>query len=220
MKRGVLAGWMIVVTTGTPGLDARAAEGKASGDGAIQGKVISPWIRQNEAVVYLVDAPRKAEPPAQRPVLDQKDMLFLPHVLPVVVNSTVAFPNHDTVQHNIYSPSPTAKAFNLGMYPPGETKHVTFDRVGVVPLLCNVHSEMAAFVIVLPHPFFAVTDKQGRFAIDHVPPGSYRLAFWHEKLRPQTLSVVVTTGETAQVTFENLQKVPFYSLDLATPKSP
>jgi hypothetical protein len=81
----------------------------------------------------------------------------------------------------------------------GVTKTVTFDALGEVPLLCNVHAEMAGFIIVLQNPYYAVTDKAGNFEIKGVPPGTYTLKFWHEKLKETSQSVTVAAGKTVSV---------------------
>ena len=219
MRRCGGTGFVLLVVGGCLWPIARGAQENDVNTGTIKGKVVSPWIWGSEAVVYITKAPGRFEPPAQDPVLDQRRMRFIPHVLPVLVGSTVAFPNNDTVQHSVYSPPYSVKQFNLGMYPSGVTKRVTYDRVGVVPLLCNVHSEMSAFVVVLPNPYFAVTDVRGNFAIKNVPAGSYRLTFWHERLKPQTLQIDVKAGDMAEVTFRDPKKGPFYSIELTKPES-
>lgn len=196
------------------------AEDQAANKGTIQGKVDSPWVRRSPArvepspaVVYLKDVPGKFPPPKKNPVMDQQGMRFTPHVLPVLVGSTVDFPNNDTVHHNVLSPSYSAQQFNLGMYPAGQSKQVTCKRVGVVPVLCNVHVEMSAFILVLPNPYFAVTDKQGNFTIKDVPAGTYTLTFWHERLRSKARKVPVKAGKTVRETFRKLKK-GHYNVDL------
>ncbi len=182
------------------------AEDQAANKGTIQGKVDSPWVKRRPAVVYLRDVPGKFSPPKENPVMDQRGLRFIPHVLPVLVGSTVDFPNHDKVRHNVLSPSYSAQQFNLGMYPAGQSKQVTCKRVGVVPVLCNVHTEMSAFILVLPNPYFAVTDKQGNFTIKDIPAGTYTLTFWHEKLRSTARKVPVKAGNTIRETFRELKK--------------
>jgi len=182
--------------------------------GTINGTVESTWVKRKAAVVYIKDVPGEFPPPKQKAVMDQKKMTFVPDVLPVLAGTTAAFPNSDSVQHNVYSPPWSAKQFNLGLYPAGVTKHVTFENVGVVPLLCNVHSEMSAFVVVLPHPYFATTDRDGKFTIENVPEGKYELRIWHEKLTPQTEKVRVVAGKTTEVSFRSLKRTRRYEVDL------
>lgn len=175
------------------------------GTGTVAGKLKSPFLRRRPAVVYIENVPgRQFAPPAKNPVMDQKNLIFIPHLLPVLVGSTVDFPNNDTVRHNVFSPPKSAKPFNLGTYPAGEVKHVTFDKVGVVALLCNVHAEMSAYVVVLQNPYFALTDKDGAVTLGNVPAGEYTLTFWHEDLKSISKPIKVTQQQITEVQFENL----------------
>jgi len=145
------------------------------------------------AVVFL-EGGKKAAPMAKA-VMDQRGKQFIPHVLVVTVGTTVQFPNNDTVFHNVFAYF-NAKKFDLGMYPRGATRTQTFDRPGLVAVLCNVHSEMSAYIMVVDTPYFAVTDKQGRFRIKSVPPGSYTLRAWHESGAVLTQAVTVKAEDT------------------------
>ena len=118
---------------------------------------------------------------SERAVMDQRDGKFIPRVLPVRVGTRVNFPNNDDVWHNVFSTS-DAKKFNLGLYPPGKTRNVTFDKPGVVRILCNVHPDMEAYLVVKEHPFFALSDPRGNYRLDAVPVGRYRLEIWHPEL--------------------------------------
>jgi plastocyanin len=171
--------------------------------GSISGTVKVARARDNrDAVVYLDRIAGKAFLPPKDPVvLDQVNLLFIPHVLPVVVGTTVAFPNNDTVRHNVFSPSP-AKRFNLGSYAQKVTKYVTFDKPGVVALLCNVHAEMSAYVIVTETPYFAVTNPAGEYKIADVPAGSYVLKAWHESSKPKEQKIEVAEGAPGRADFD------------------
>lgn len=118
---------------------------------------------------------------AEQAQIDQRDKKFIPRVLPVMVGTTVDFPNNDDAWHNVFSTS-DAKKFNLGLYPPGKTRNVTFNKPGVVRILCNVHPHMEAYVVVKEHPFFALSDSRGNYRLDEVPVGRYRLEIWHPEL--------------------------------------
>ena len=123
-------------------------------------------------------------------MIDQRDMAFVPHVVAVAVGTTVDFPNHDAMLHNVFSASP-AKKFDLGMYDQGETKSVVFDAPGVVRIGCNVHPKMEAFVVVHTNPYVAVSDAKGSYTVAGVPDGSYQLRVWHERLAERQIPVVV-----------------------------
>jgi plastocyanin len=138
-------------------------------------------VDRRRSVVYLETAPQAAfeTPPPGRAVLDQRNETFVPPVLAVTVGSTVEFPNSDRVYHNVFSLS-KPRRFDLGRYPRGQSRSVVFDRPGVVRVFCEIHSHMSAYVLVFAHRFFAVTDADGRFRLEAVPPGSYTLALWNE----------------------------------------
>ncbi|MCW8795996.1 MAG: carboxypeptidase regulatory-like domain-containing protein [Chlorobium sp.] len=169
--------------------------------GKITGMVEAQRARfKKDAVVYLKGVPGTFAPPAKHYTMDQKDLIFTPHVLPVVVGSSVDFKNSDNVNHNVFTPT-KCKPFNLGTYGKGVVKTETFDKSCVVDLLCNVHSEMSAFVVVLDNPYFAKTGADGSFTIENVPPGTYQIAVWSEKLKAAPQTVTVKEGGAAQVTF-------------------
>ncbi len=188
------------------GVFALPQDAAAQSGGTIKGKVNSPWVSRYEALVYVDQVPGTFPPPKEKPFISQKGLVFQPHVLGVVKGTTVDFTNDDNVAHNVSSPPGSATVFNLGLYGAGVTKTVTFDNLGEVPLLCSVHPEMAAFVIVLQNPYFAVTDKSGNFEIKNVPPGKYKLKVWNEKLQTATHDVSVDAGKTTTVEFKDLKK--------------
>lgn len=178
----------------------------ADATGTVKGVVKNPWTKRYEALVYIDKVEGKTFPPPREKVfMSQKNLVFKPHVLPVVKGTTVDFTNDDTTIHNVFAPPGSAKQFNLGTYGVGVTKTVTFDALGEVPLLCNVHAEMAGFIIVLQNPYFAMTDKAGNFEIKGVPPGSYTLKVWHEKLREASQKVTVEAGKPVTVDIAGLK---------------
>src|SRR5205085_5159687 len=131
----------------------------------------------SNAVVWLdaPNAPRSAD--RSKVVLDQRNLDFSPHVLVVRVGTTVEFPNNDRVFHNVFS-FRDGKIFDLGMYPVGALKYVTFDRPGLSRIFCNIHPGMAAYVMAVDSPYFAVADQSGAFSIVAVPPGRYEYQAW------------------------------------------
>lgn len=162
--------------------------------GAIAGKVTVSGARDNgDVLVYIASVPGQFPP--QKPVqLDQSSLMFRPHVLPIVVGTTVNFHNGDDVQHNVFTPSAPGDFFNLGTWPKGQSHPYTFSKMGKVELLCNVHHEMRGYILVLQNPFFAVTDKDGNFRIDGVPAGNYQLKVWHERATAPAKPAQVSTG--------------------------
>jgi hypothetical protein len=132
-------------------------------------------------------------------MIDQRDMKFVPRVLPVAVGTTVEFPNNDKTFHNVFSTS-EAKKFDLGLYPSGESRSMTFDKPGVVKILCNVHPNMEAYVIVKEHPYFAVVDARGNYRINGVPLGNYRVEVWHPEFGVRSASFrLVREGEVLAI---------------------
>jgi plastocyanin len=152
---------------------------------------------RRQSVVYLDPAPRAAFEGREdiRPRMDQRNETFVPHVLPIVVGTTVDFPNNDRTYHNVFSLSKT-KSFDLGRYATGKSRPVTFDRPGIVRVFCEIHSHMSAFILVFAHRYFAVTDDEGRYHLDNVPPGTYTVKVWNETLHgePPKRSVMVPDG--------------------------
>ena len=135
-------------------------------------------------------------------MMDQKALLFQPHLLIVPLGATVEFKNSDKVQHNIFWPSISGNkklGHNLGTWPTGESRNFKFDTQGAVPLLCNVHPEMSGYVIVSPTPYFTITDDAGEFTIANVPDGSYNVVAWHEGYKTQ--SKPATVSGTGKVDF-------------------
>lgn len=151
-------------------------------------------------VVYLETAPRSAfdERDPGRAVMDQRNELFVPHVLAVMVGTIVDFPNSDLIYHNVFSLS-RAKRFDLGRYAAGKSKGVRMDRTGVVRVFCDIHSHMNAFVLVFNHPFFDVTDVEGRFELPSLPAGPYTVVGWYEGEARVTRSVDVPPNGWAEV---------------------
>jgi len=188
--------------------------------GKIKGTVKVKGLRSPANVlVYLTKAPSGSMDLSKTNfVMDQLNLEFRPHVLPVLVGSTVQFPNNDQVDHNIFSMSRTKK-FNLGSYKPGDSKAVLFDKPGIVELRCDVHAEMAAYILVMKNPYFAVTDKKGNFQIPDanylqqaglkeqadLATGKYFIKTWHEKLKTQKEAITIT--EDGDVTIQlNLKR--------------
>lgn len=151
-------------------------------------------------VVYLETAPRSAfdEREPGHAAMDQRNETFVPHVLAVMVGTVVDFPNSDLIYHNVFSLS-RAKRFDLGRYAAGKSKGVVMDRPGVIRVLCEIHSHMNAFVLVFNHPFFDITDADGRFELPSLPAGTYTVVGWYEGEARITRSVVVPSSGWSEV---------------------
>ena len=174
----------------------------------VSGRVAGVSDREN-VVVYIEHVDGKFETPKDHAVMDQLNMEFVPHVLAVLSGTTVDFPNSDTVRHNVYSPT-KAKKFNLGIYPVGVTKQQVMDIPGAqaVSLLCAIHAQLAAFIVVLQNPYFTQASHDGTFTIKDVPEGSYMLVAWHEKqpdaeLPKVKISVAKGTPLKVNLSFKN-----------------
>jgi plastocyanin len=168
--------------------------------GTIKGKV-TPG---KNSVVYVEGA--AAQPTTDKPVtMDQKGLLFQPHVLVVPVGTTVEFLNSDQVQHNVFWPSISGdkkKSHNLGTWPQGQKKPFKFTEPGVVPLLCNVHPEMSGYIVVVPNKHYAETAADGSYSIADVPDGQYTVTAWHEGKKQQSKKITVSGDTTADFTLQ------------------
>lgn len=169
--------------------------------GTIHGKVSGV---SGESVVYVEAIASKTFPaPTQQVTMDQKGLMFVPHILVVQQGTTVQFLNSDSVAHNVFWISIGGNkklGHNLGTWPKGQKQAFKFDNPGVVPLLCNVHPEMSGYIIVSPTPYFAETDKSGEYKIENVPDGAYTVTAWHEGAKNKSNPVNVAGDTTADFT--------------------
>jgi plastocyanin len=190
MKRAVPAAGLIlalaIVLRGrAPAQDSGGAAPKSA---VLSGRITLalPGVRfaDVEPIVACLDGLSGRLPyeiPREVPVISQKDARFSPPFLVVTAGQTVSLANDDRIVHNVFSFSPP-KRFDLGLYPAGEKKTVTFDKPGPSDLFCSIHSKMNATVYVAPSPYHAVVSPSGGFQISGVPPGKYRLLVWSRKL--------------------------------------
>lgn len=215
---------------------ARESEGQVKNPGIIEGQVQvksmhsdMPERHSEDTIVYLEYVPGIFQPsekrhsittgnlaftkekglPAEPPIVDQWNVEFIPHVLPILKGSTVDFPNTDSVRHNVYSPVPipgTHRMLSLGTYDPDVIKIIRLDKPGEIALRCNVHKEMSAYIVVLDNPYFTLTDKTGKFTLDNVPPGNYTLKTWHEKYKPVSQQVTVKPNQTVTVVLPTISE--------------
>jgi plastocyanin len=187
---GVLALCLAAATTG-----AACAAASAGQAGRVEGIVEVARGAPGAIIVFLTPAElRSYDPPATPALIDQIDLRFVPRVVAVVPGTMVAFPNSDPILHNVFSPRGPGDGFNLGTYPPGETRARRFTEPGVHVILCHMHPDMVAYVAVVPTPYNAVADADGRFAIEAVPPGDYTLRVWRGRRPVYERELTVSAG--------------------------
>lgn len=185
-------------------ITAPGSAGTPQAGGSITGTVkVTGQSNSSDVVVYVEHATGTFAPPAAPAVMDQKALKFVPHVLPVLVGTTVKFSNSDNVAHNVFSPD--HEKYNLGTYAPGVAKEHTFAKCAKFPCaytqLCMIHPEMEGFVVVVQNPYVATTNEAGQFTIPNVPPGQYQVAAWSAKSKgqPQPKAVTVEAGKPATI---------------------
>jgi plastocyanin len=151
------------------------------------------------AVVYLEGNFRQ---PASLPTkeVEQKDLTFIPALLPIEVGTRVQFPNLDDQYHNIFSYSP-AKRFDLGRYRPEERPipSVMFDKPGLVTLRCDIHEHMRGLILVLKTPYFVMSDTAGHFRLGQLPAGRYTLKAWIDSRTTREKPIDLKEGQTLHV---------------------
>jgi len=193
VSAGVIRGTLSVASRPAISAAMNAYPGQAS---SIPGSHASTQGLASDAVVYVDQVPAKAEAElaaavaTECPRLAQKDQAFVPRVLAIATGTTVEFPNLDPIYHNVFSLSPVQR-FDLGKYPNGSSRQVTFAKSGLVKVYCDIHSNMEAFVFILPHHGFARPSSSGEFALPDLPKGRYVLHAWHPDLGEQTKTVDV-----------------------------
>jgi plastocyanin len=187
--------WLLLI----PLLFGSAADTLRSASGRVEGTVFTGTLPAAGAVVFLDAGNATAADPDGAPVIiDQINLRFVPQVVAVLGGTTVAFPNSDPILHNVFSPRGPGDGFNLGTYPPGETRARRFHEPGVHVILCHVHPEMVAYVAVVPSPHRAVVDGDGRFVID-APAGRYTLRVWQARRAAVERDVTVAAGGTVRL---------------------
>jgi plastocyanin len=140
--------------------------------------------------------------PSEPAVLDQQGCMYVPHIIGVQTGQTLTVHNSDDTLHNVNAQPSNNPGFNIGQPMAGMEYEHTFENPEImIPVKCDVHPWMAAFIGVLPHPYFAVTDAEGGFSIDRLPPGDYVIEAWSEGLGTQTIDVTVAPNETAEANF-------------------
>ncbi len=180
----------------------------ADATGSIKGTIKASGVRNPENVlVYIEKTPGEFPAPEKPAEMDQVKLVFVPHVLPIVKGTTVQFKNGDPILHNIFWPNSKDGSYpghNLGSWGKGGVRTFTYDKLGHLVLLCNVHPEMEGHIIVLQNPFFAVVGKEGTYEIKNVPPGEYTVKTWYpnpRRLRSKSATVTIEAGKAATLDF-------------------
>jgi plastocyanin len=219
LTAGVAAGGTITGNVSAQGKD-MAVDGNADGAYASHKyKFVEKmdYAAMHDFVVYVEGAFGTNSAPSTNAAtvtttrVAQEGAMFSPHVLPIMAGTTVEWPNHDRIYHNVFSMS-DAKQFDLGLYkgnPP--EKRVTFDKPGRVDVFCSIHTSMNCIVLVLENPYFTSTDEQGNYQITNVPPGKYKLKAWHERLPADEREITVPTNGEVRVDFVlGIKNLPQY----------
>jgi plastocyanin len=165
--------------------------------GDVKGKVSAAGLKSAENIAVYVDAVpgKKFDPPVQHVSVDQRNLKFTPHTIIILRGTTADFLNSDQVAHNVYWPSINGNKklrHSLTVVSPGQKKSFQFNDLGTAQILCNIHADMVAYVVVVPTPYFALTGNDGTFTIKNVPPGAYTLKTWSEDGKPTTQTITVT----------------------------
>lgn len=205
VRAAVSAAVLVCLFPGTTRPISQEAGGTVRGRVTFDGEATPYFGKVSETIVYLMgddlpaDGPRQEGAPA--PHIHQFDYTFNPHVLPVMAGDTVRMTNGDEETHNIHTYSKGRRrnrTFNEAQEP-GDTLVASFANPDSLRVQCDIHSQMLAHVLILPHPFFALAAEGGTFSLVGVPPGEYRLRAWHEEYGTVEETVSVTAGEEVRV---------------------
>ncbi|MFQ5722865.1 MAG: hypothetical protein ACE5G6_00120 [Terriglobia bacterium] len=188
--------------------------GAPKAEGTLVGTLRSVWLRRHPMIVYLENVEGNFPPPTNTPTIDQKNKMFVPHLLAVLRGTTIRYMNHDDTKHNVYFIQPDGKKVNLGTGVGEWSKEYRMDQAGVYVHRCNIHEEMSAYVVVLDNPYYALIDKRrsrepAPFRLEGIPPGNYRLHVWCERFYNKeghkfnrTWDVSIKPGEATRIELE------------------
>jgi plastocyanin len=221
----VIFAWLLVFQaanagniTGIVRAKGKEGAGDSSGGGNYSSKALKFAQRRNyedmhDFVVYIKGPVVGASAPVKIEEVRQKDAMFSPHILPIMVGTVVEWPNDDNIYHNVFSRS-DANRFDLDLYKRGDPpkKSPPFSKPGEVDVFCSIHARMSCIILVLENPYFAKTDARGRYTITNVPPGHYILEAWQELLPADSREIIVPeTGDLPGVDFTlGIKNLPKY----------
>jgi len=179
----------------------------AVGQAAITGIVLTERPGAIDAVVYLVPTNGLVRAPADAgSMIDQVGLRYRPTVSAVLPGTTIEFKNSDALLHNVFSPAGPGAGFDLGTFSSRETRQYTFDEIGTHIILCHVHPEMYAYVLVVPTPYVAVAEDTGRFRIEDVPAGRYTVRVWHRRDQGFERELVVEPNGNVELTIDLMSR--------------
>ncbi len=173
--------------------------------GQVEGTLFAPDVPMSGAVVYLVPVDSAGRSGGERPdtaIMDQQRLRFVPPVLVGTPGLAVDFRNGDPILHNVFSPPRPGRGFDLGTYGRAESRVRTFPEPGAYTILCHIHPEMVAYVIIVPTRIHTVSDERGRFRLSQIPAGIYQLHVWHPFVRPFSRRVAVRAGDDLKLDLE------------------
>jgi len=180
---------------------AQVATGTLHGSIHFGGATLKKGINVTDTVVYLegeVSVPISGDArPMAAPILDQRDITFVPHVLPVLAGTKMLVRNSDAILHNVHTTSRANRAFNRAQLG-NKVIEVVFEKPEIIRVVCDIHSQMSAFIVVVPNRHFTKARKDGSFTLSSVPPGKYQLTAWHEKYGSTTTEVEISAGTTTE----------------------
>ena len=189
---------ILIGSTGIGGSSIAARAPKTGGSAEIIGMVKKGSGKIAGAVVSITEVSGSYSAPSKPVVMNQQDKEFLPHVLAIMKGSTVRFENSDPFFHNVFSSS-RVQSFNVSQEKKGDYTDVKFPNSGIVPIKCHIHASMKAYIVVLPNPFFGVSNGSGIFRINNVPAGTYTLKIWSEEGSKTESITVPASGDVKTV---------------------
>jgi plastocyanin len=162
--------------------------------------IAAPGPEMQNVVVFIKNGATRGDLPVSKASIAQRGEAFVPRVVAITSGSSVEFPNFDPYFHNVFSLS-RAASFDLGRFPPGDSRTRKFTTTGLVKVYCHIHSHMSASILVFDHTFFQIPQASGWFSLEDVAAGSYEISAWHERIGESVRQIRVEAGERTRVEF-------------------